>query len=640
MNLTLFDWSILIGMLILMSTSIFTSRKKMRSVADYLAANRTAGRYLVSTAEGIAALGAISIIAFFEQFYESGFTLMWWDLSMIFFLLVAYASGWVIYRFRQTRAMTMAQFFEARYSKNFRIFAGILAFVSGLINFGIFPAVGARFFMFYCGFPETFPVLGIDVSTYAFIMVLLLTISLMFVFLGGQISVIVADFIQATFVNFVFILLVVFLMRKFDFGTLMEGLSIAPDNASLINPFKTSKATDFNFWFFLIGVVGFYYNTLAWQGTQAYNSSAENAHEAQMGKVLSIWRQVPQKIFYVLIPVVAFAVLNHPDFADLAAQIKAQISNIDGEKIQSQARVPLVLINILPVGLIGAFAAVMLGAFISTHDTYLHSWGSIFIQDVLLPFRKKPLTPKQHIRLLRWSVVGVAVFVFMFSLLFSQTQYILMFFAVTGSIFVGGAGAVIIGGLYWKKGTTAAAWAALITGSVISTFGVVIHQVVENFPINGQWFWFISMVAAAGIYVLISLAQNKETNLDKILHRGEHAIEGETKIRTTSPVVGVKKLFGGKEFSLKDRIIYIVTYVWILSWLVIFILGTVWGIAGKTTDEGWGKFWKFWTVYNIITAIGVFIWFTIGGVGNIKTMFQKLNTMERDDTDNGEYHKE
>ena len=56
----------------------------------------------------------------------------------------------------------------------------------------------------------------------------------------------------------------------------------------------------------------------------------------------------------------------------------------------------------------GAFAAVMLAAFISTHDTYLHSWASIFIQDVVMPLRKKPFSSKQHISVLRWAIIGVA----------------------------------------------------------------------------------------------------------------------------------------------------------------------------------------------------------------------------------------
>ena len=69
-------------------------------------------------------------------------------------------------------------------------------------------------------------------------------------------------------------------------------------------------------------------------------------------------------------------------------------------------------------------------------------------------FRKTPLNQQQHFRLLRWSIVFIAVFAYLFGVLFPPTKYILMFFAVTGAIFLGGAGSVIIGGFYWKKGTT------------------------------------------------------------------------------------------------------------------------------------------------------------------------------------------
>jgi len=95
--------------------------------------------------------------------------------------LVMVLAGWVSYRYRETRVFTLAQFFEVRYSKSFRVFAGILGWVSGIINFGIFPAVGARFFVYYCGLPEYVPYLGI--SSYAFVMLLLIGISLFFVFL-------------------------------------------------------------------------------------------------------------------------------------------------------------------------------------------------------------------------------------------------------------------------------------------------------------------------------------------------------------------------------------------------------------------------------------------------------------------------
>lgn len=61
--------------------------------------------------------------------------------------LLAALSGWVGYRYRETRAMTLAQSFQKRYSPNFRVFAGVAEWVSDLIDFGIFSAVGARFIL-------------------------------------------------------------------------------------------------------------------------------------------------------------------------------------------------------------------------------------------------------------------------------------------------------------------------------------------------------------------------------------------------------------------------------------------------------------------------------------------------------------
>lgn len=609
----------------------------MQSVADFLAAGRTAGRYLVSIGQWIAGLGAITIIANFEMNYKAGFAMSWWGLSMAIVVLILTVSGWVIYRFRQTRALTMAQFFEIRYSRNFRVFAGIIAFASGIINFGIFPSVGARFFIYFCGFPETFPVLGLEVSTFAFLMVLLLTISLFFVFVGGQIAVIITDFIQGVFVNFVFIIIIIFVAKMFSLNQVFEALQTAPADASLINPFKTSAAKDFNIWYHLIGVFGAIYVVLSWQGTQGYNSSAKSAHEAKMGGVLSNWRGIPMVLLLLIVPICAYVVLHHPDFSTQANTVNAALQGIDNEAVKSQMTVPLVLTTIFPPGIMGAFAAVMLAAFVSTHDTYLHSWGSIFIQDVILPLRKRPFTPAQHIRVLRWSIIGVAVFIFFFSLLFKHSQYILMFFAITGAIYAGGSGSVIIGGLYWKKGTTTAAWAAMITGSSIAVGGIIIHQMIKDFFINGQVFWFIAMAAAIVVYILVSLLdKNKQDfDMDKLLHRGKYVLADEYKVIDTHFSKGLKMLGMGKEFTRGDKLFYILTYCWIIGWTLVFIIGTIYNLIYPASDLSWLKFWYVYLGVNLVMAVIVVFWFAIGGVIDIKSMFNQLRSMQRDDKDDG-----
>jgi hypothetical protein len=91
----------------------------------------------------------------------------------------------------------------------------------------------------------------------------------------------------------------------------------------------------------------------------------------------------------------------------------------------------------LPVGIKGMVVSIFLLGLIARDSSYLHSWGSIFIQDVFLPFHKTPFSPWQHLWLLRIAILGVAIFGFTFSLLYRQTEYVLMFFAITGAIYSG-----------------------------------------------------------------------------------------------------------------------------------------------------------------------------------------------------------
>jgi len=184
MNLSALDWAIVGGMVLFTAAVVLVSRSYVRSVADFLAAGRTAGRYVISVSQGMAALGAITVVATFEMNYYAGLPMTWWGFMMTPVVVIITVTGWVVYRFRQTRALTMAQFFEMRYSRLFRIFAGTLAFVSGIINFGIFPAVGARFFIYFCGLPQTVNLAGVTISTFPLTMAVLLSLSLTFVFAG------------------------------------------------------------------------------------------------------------------------------------------------------------------------------------------------------------------------------------------------------------------------------------------------------------------------------------------------------------------------------------------------------------------------------------------------------------------------
>ena len=686
MNLLFIDWLIIAVVLLGMIYSVSFTKGLMKSVTDFLSAGRTAGRYLISVSQGAAGLGAISIVSFLEVGYITGFSFQWWGLSQGIIVLAITASGWVIYRFRQTRSLTLAQFFEKRYSRKFRIFAGIVAFVCGIINFGIFPAVGAQFFISYCGFPDSF----IGIPTFPLVMIILISIALYFVYTGGQIAVIIADFFQGVFLILVLFVITIFLYKNVGWDQVTDSLKNTPkklaveevqklkeenlfkllsedeqlekieeikskyENSSLINPFKTSRVEDFNLTYFLIGLIGMFYGTLSWQGHQAYNSSAKSAHEAKMAAVLGDIRGKPQGLFIFLVPVLTYVFMNHPDFKSVADSVNITLSSLDTDTLKSQMRAPIVLSEVLPAGLLGAFAALMLAAFISTHDSYLHSWGSIFIQDVLMPFREKPFSKDEHIRALRYSIFGVAIFIFIFSLVFDQNQEIALYFAVTFAIFAGGVGAVIIGGLYWDRGTTEGAWAAMIIGATIAVTGTIMPQISESWlneggglvrfkslilrlkEINGIKFYGLSMAFSSLSYIVVSLLTFKEKmNMDKLLNRGEYSIKEEKKI-VDKNVKTVWRVFGiGNEFTIEDKITYLVSYVWNIFFTVVFVIGTVYNLSNSVSDDSWMVYWKYQVYINVVFSFVIIIWFSIGGFIDIKKMLSSLSSTQRDHQDSG-----
>ena len=135
------DWVIVIAAVVLLTWFSLRAAKYMRGVADFLSANRSAGRYLLSMASMITGMGAITIVGGFEMHYNAGFPTAWWGWMLGPVFLIMTLTGWVGYRFRETRCLTLAQFFEVRYSRRFRIFSGSVIWFCGILNFAIFPYV-------------------------------------------------------------------------------------------------------------------------------------------------------------------------------------------------------------------------------------------------------------------------------------------------------------------------------------------------------------------------------------------------------------------------------------------------------------------------------------------------------------------
>ncbi len=810
---------VVIPLLIVLWLGIRTQRY-VKGVADFLTAGRVAGRYVVAVANGEASMGLISVVAMFEMYYTCGFGVSFWNritgpLGLIFAL-----TGFCIYRFRETRAMTMGQFLEMRYSKSFRIFAAILQSISGVINYAIFPAVGARFLIYFLNLPTHINICGWMFPTVALCMIFFLGIAVTIVMFGGQVTIMVTDCIQGILSYPMYVIVVGFILYKFSWSHEMAPALLDTDpGKSFLNPYDVKELSNFNLFYVFVGVFSSIFNRMSWSGTQGYNAAAATPHEQKMGGLLGSWRSGFSVMMYTLLAIAAFTYMNQAHFKKQAVNVSKQLtlktmSDIVPEKAFEQTRkdieeyvkngtvtpalaatakeagydlsdpakskayqnsyrrrqlrllgvryedqnspelaaflkdgkispsirkaaekigyniedpaksttdkrifmaeaseiyrdiakaainstakdtqelaegdalkrgntfntiynqmlVPMAIREMLPWGITGIFCAIMLFLLISTDTTYMHSWGSIIVQDVILPFRKTAFKPETQLRLLRLIIAGVAAFAFFFSLFFAQGDFILMFFAITGAIWLGGAGPVILFGLYWKRGTTAGAFAALASGSSIAVGGILLQQfwashvypmltrmslvdpisnflsaiskplnpyivwetTPERFPINSQEIYFIAMITAITLYIVISLATSRTPfNMDRLLHRGKYCTEGKELAKLK---LSINKIIGiDSQYSIGDKILAwsVFIYSFIYGFVLCFLVVIVWNLISPWPNEWWAHYFYITSIL-VAAIIGVIstVWFTIGGIWDLRRMFHRLSVRDRVD---------
>ena len=73
------DWLVMAVPILAVAAIALYVRRFVRSVADFMAGGRNAGRYLLCTAKSGMGAGAVSYVAGFEVFRHGGFSYTWWN---------------------------------------------------------------------------------------------------------------------------------------------------------------------------------------------------------------------------------------------------------------------------------------------------------------------------------------------------------------------------------------------------------------------------------------------------------------------------------------------------------------------------------------------------------------------------------
>ncbi len=748
--MTWIDWCITIIPMAALIWMAFYSRRYARGVVDYLAAGRIAGRYVISVGDLTAGLSVITLVAGCEQNYQTGFAVGFWGAVTAPVGVFIALTGYCMYRWRETRCLSMGQFLEMRYgSKFFRVFCATLRTIAEMVTNAIGPAIATNFFIYYLGLPHKIMICGVNLPCYAIIVALCLILALMFILPGGRISLLITDCVQGLLCYPVFVVIVGYIILNFSWT-----YDIAPvmwnrvPGQSFMNPYDVSELRDFNIFALIVSLCGSVLNRAGWIGNDT-SGAAKTPHEQKMAGVLGSWRNGFSWMMILLLAIVVIVFMTSPHFvgknrfdtnstevrqelsakvleeaipddealrAKIIAKVKEVPSRVTQEYIDSpnsqqknldtpyfdtvrqelgdtpegryqfqkfrslyqQMMMPTVVAKIFPVGMLGLFCLLMVMLLISTDDSRIFNASSTLMQDVILPMFKGHLPQAKHLLYLRLMTIGVAVFFLIVSLFFAQLDYINMFTTIMCSLWLGGAGPIMVFGLYSRFGNLTGAWCAIIFGSGTSLAGLILQRTwaltvypflekmgwVEGlnnflvtvsspfnpwiewsmdpvkFPINSFEIYFISMILSVGGYVIGSYLTYKPYDLDKLLHRGKYA-DGPEPVKEKWTLRNIfSKIIGiTPEYTRGDRIIAYSVFFY----SVVYSVGIIFfGIVIWNAIWPWPHSW--WTVKFFITTllipgiVGVIstVWFMIGGSIDAIHLFRDLKKRVEDPNDNGQ----
>ncbi|MBQ9503299.1 MAG: sodium:panthothenate symporter [Lentisphaeria bacterium] len=320
------DWLIMTIPMIFVLYMGFYTRRYIRGISDFLAAGRVAGRYVLTVGNAAQALAVISLIGFAEARYKTGFAMNFWNNILTPLGIVLGLTGFVNYRFRETKALSLGQFLEMRYNRKLRIFGAGLRSLTELIANCLCPAIAARFMIYYIGLPPAVTLFGAEIPSFFILASVMVTLCVIVCNVGGCLSLMITDTIQGFFCYPLLIVFTVFIAVKFSWSeVVVPVMSDHVAGQSFLNPYDIAALRDFNMFALVVTIYDSVMNRGNWQGTSA-EIAARSPHEQKMAGVMATWRNMFGGVIYILLIVVVLSTLNHERFARQGKIIRDDLS--------------------------------------------------------------------------------------------------------------------------------------------------------------------------------------------------------------------------------------------------------------------------------------------------------------------------
>jgi len=506
------DWAI-VALYFVANTAIciWCALQKEKDTADYFLASRNAGWFLIGSSIFASNIGAEHLIGLAGSGASSGMAFAHWELHSWLVLVL----GWVFAPYYlRANVFTTPEFLERRYSPETRITLSIIflaAYVLTKASVTIF--AGAFAIQTILGYQTIdLPLFG-QTDFFWFSALSLVIVTGVFVILGGMKSVLWTEAMHVpVLLTGSAVLLVVGLSKIGGFDALMAA---NPETTHLWRPLSTTPATQ--------GFPGFLFDPsqTPWLGvllcspiiglwywcTDQYIVqrvlTAKGLKEARRGAIFAGYLKLAPVFIFLFPGMIAVALWKQgaPGFEQIGSN--------------PQSAFPVLVSNLLPVGLRGLVLAGMLSALMSALASLFNSTATLFTVDIYK--RLRPQSSETHLVTVgRIATGAVIVFGMLWIPFLQHLGGLYAYLQLVQSLIAPAIAAVFMLGIFSNRVTPKSGLVGLATGfgfGMLRLFLQATHELKHvEFPgliqayvdMNWLYFSFFLFVFTAALIFVVS----------------------------------------------------------------------------------------------------------------------------------------
>lgn len=486
------DLAIIVFYLIgIVTLGIYTTRKTKMTSVNYFLAGRSLNWIVIGAALFASNISTIHLVGLAASGFEDG--LVWGNFEWMASIVLTFLGLIFAPFYFKSKISTLPEFLEKRYSSPSRSFLAFMAIIGALfVHIGMSLYAGAIVFKSFFGIDVFVSILIISVITATYTIV------------GGLKAVVVTETVQTVVLIIGAIILTIFAINELPevgINSLADFKeNIKPDQLSMLRSGDNAGNSGLSWYAIFLGypILGLWY----WCSDQTIVQrvlAAKSEDDAQKGPIFAGFLKI-LPVFIMVLPGVIGYVLFKDKITD------------------SNETLPVLINELLPIGIKGIFAAALLSALMSTIAAALNSCSTLVAIDIAK--RIKPsLSDKKQVQIGKYVAVIVMILAIAWSTQGGRFNSIFEAINKIAAALAPPIATVFLFGVFSKRGTKEAALVTLIFGFILGIMAFLadfIPTLSENpsiitdilgVPFMMQAWWLFCICSI--FYFLVSYATPK-----------------------------------------------------------------------------------------------------------------------------------